>query len=132
MASRSPGSISLNAPILPFFSPAAKQWMPLSDKMAATVDDTKLKSVLKSLPDTPGVYLMKDAQGRVLYIGKAKILKNRVSTYFHESYGDARLRAMIAKIEDVDTLQAPSEVDALLMEARLIKDVKPRYNDRLK
>lgn len=100
--------------------------------MAATVDDTKLKSVLRSLPDTPGVYLMKDAQGRVLYIGKAKSLKNRVSTYFHESYGDARLRAMIAKIEDVDTLQAPSEVDALLMEARLIKDVKPRYNDRLK
>lgn len=96
------------------------------------MDDTKLRSVLKSLPDTPGVYLMKDAQGRVLYIGKAKSLKNRVSTYFHDSYGDPRIKAMVAKIEDVDTLQAPSEVDALLMEARLIKDVKPRYNDRLK
>lgn len=100
--------------------------------MAFTVDDTKLRTLLKGLPETPGVYLMKDAQGRVLYIGKAKSLKNRVSTYFHESYGDPRIRAMIAKIEEIDTLQAPSEVDALLMEARLIKDVKPRYNDRLK
>jgi excinuclease ABC subunit C len=100
--------------------------------MRAKVDDTKLRSVLKSLPDSPGVYLMKDAQGRVLYIGKAKSLKNRVSTYFHESYGDPRIKAMVAKIADVDTLQAPSEVDALLMEARLIKDIKPRYNDRLK
>ena len=99
--------------------------------MGAKVDDTKLRSLLKALPETPGVYLMKDAQGRVLYIGKAKSLRNRVSTYFHESYGDPRIRAMIAKIEDIDTLAAPSEVDALLMEARLIKDVKPRYNDRL-
>jgi excinuclease ABC subunit C len=96
------------------------------------VDDTKLRGILKALPDSPGVYFMKDAQGRTLYIGKAKSLRNRVSTYFHESYGDARLRAMIAQIDDVETLQTPSEVDALLLEARLIKDIQPRYNDRLK
>jgi excinuclease ABC subunit C len=96
------------------------------------VDDTKLRGILKALPETPGVYFMKDAQGRTLYIGKAKNLRARVSTYFHESYGDARLRAMIGQIEDVETLLAPTEVDALLLEARLIKDVKPRYNDRLK
>ena len=96
------------------------------------MDDTKLRGILKTLPDSPGVYFMKDAQGRTLYIGKAKSLRNRVSTYFHESYGDARLRAMIAQIDDVETLQTPSEVDALLLEARLIKDVQPRYNDRLK
>ena len=96
------------------------------------MDDTQTRAVLKALPETPGVYFMKDGKGRTLYIGKAKNLKARVSTYFHESYGDARLRAMIAQIADVETLQTPSEVDALLLEARLIKDVKPRYNDRLK
>jgi len=92
----------------------------------------KLDKILDSLPETPGVYFMKDAQGRTLYIGKAKNLKNRVCTYFTESYGDPRIRAMISKIEDIEILQAPSEVDALLMEARLIKDVQPRYNERLK
>lgn len=98
----------------------------------ATVDDTRIRTLLKALPETPGVYFMKDAKGRTLYIGKAKNLRSRVSTYFHESYGDARLRAMIGQIADVDILQAPSEVDALLLEARLIKDVQPRYNDRQK
>ena len=92
----------------------------------------KVKKLLKSLPETAGVYFMKDAKGRALYIGKAKNLRTRVSTYFHDSYGDPRIRAMVSKIADVEFLQAPSEVDALLMEARLIKDIQPRYNDRLK
>ena len=92
----------------------------------------KVRELLPTLPETPGVYFMKDARGRVLYIGKAKNLRARVATYFHESYGDPRIRAMIGHIESVETLQAPSEVDALLMEARLIKDIQPRYNDRLK
>ncbi len=100
--------------------------------LAFTVDDTRTRAILQALPETPGVYFMKDAQGRTLYIGKAKNLRARVSTYFHESYGDARLRSMIGQIADVETLQTPSEVDALLLEARLIKDVQPRYNDRLK
>src|SRR5438477_1228273 len=92
----------------------------------------KLSKVLESLPETPGVYFMKDAKGRTLYISKAKNLRNRVSTYFHDSYGDPRIRTMVSKIEEIETLHAPSEVDALLMEARLIKDIQPRYNDRLK
>jgi excinuclease ABC subunit C len=92
----------------------------------------QIKATLQAIPETPGVYLMKDAKGRVLYIGKAKSLRNRVSTYFHESYGDPRIRAMISQIEAIETLPAPSEVDALLLEARLIKDVQPKYNDRLK
>jgi excinuclease ABC subunit C len=91
-----------------------------------------LKRVLQAIPETPGVYFMKDAQGRTLYIGKAKNLRNRVSTYFHDSYGDPRIRTMVSKVDDIEILHAPSEVDALLMEARLIKDVQPRYNDRLK
>jgi excinuclease ABC subunit C len=96
------------------------------------VPSEKLAKILESLPETPGVYFMKDAQGRTLYIGKAKNLRNRVCTYFTESYGDPRIRTMVSKIEDIEVLQAPSEVDALLMEARLIKDVQPRYNERLK
>ncbi len=92
----------------------------------------RIKKIVEKLPETPGVYLMKDAKGRVLYIGKAKSLRGRVSTYFHESYGDPRIRAMVAQVHDIETIPAPSEVDALLMEARLIKDVKPKYNDRLK
>ena len=96
------------------------------------VSPEKLKQVLDSLPETPGVYFMKDDKGRTLYIGKAKNLKNRVCTYFHESYGDSRIRTMVSKVEEIEILQAPSEVDALLMEARLIKDIQPRYNDRLK
>jgi len=92
----------------------------------------RVKDLLRKMPECPGVYLMKDARGVVLYVGKAKSLRHRVATYFHDSYGDARIRAMIEKIEDVECLQAPSEVDALLLEARLIKDVQPRYNDRLK
>ena len=92
----------------------------------------KIKKVLRRLPGTPGVYFMKDSRGRVLYIGKAKNLRARVSTYFHESYGDPRIRAMVSKVADVEILRAPSEVDALLMEARLIKDIQPRYNDRQK
>jgi len=68
----------------------------------------KLDKILDSLPETPGVYFMKDAQCRTLYIGKAKNLKNRVCTYFTESYGDPRIRAMISKIEDIEILQAPS------------------------
>ncbi len=92
----------------------------------------RVREQLKSMPETPGVYFMKDVKERVLYIGKAKNLKNRVSTYFHESYGDPRIRAMVAQVDHIEVLQAPSEVDALLMEARLIKDIQPRYNDRLK
>jgi len=96
------------------------------------VSDDRLKELIRKLPETPGVYLMKDSKGRVLYVGKAKSLRDRVSTYFTESYGDSRIRAMVAQIRDIETLDAPSEVDALLMEARLIKDIQPKYNERLK
>lgn len=92
----------------------------------------RVKSLLRSLPETPGVYLMKDSRGRVLYIGKAKDLRARVSTYFQGTPQDPRIRLMVSRVASVDTLLAPSELDALLMEARLIKDVQPRFNERLK
>jgi excinuclease ABC subunit C len=92
----------------------------------------RAKKLLARIPETPGVYFMKDSRGRVLYIGKAKNLRSRVSTYFHDSAGEPRIRAMVGKVADVEFLEAPSEVDALLMEARLVKDIQPRYNEKLK
>jgi len=91
-----------------------------------------LKEKVAKLPESPGVYFFKDAKGVTLYIGKARDLRARVSTYFHESYGDERLKSMVAQAADVDVLQTPSEVDALLLEARLVKDTQPKYNIKLR
>jgi excinuclease ABC subunit C len=91
-----------------------------------------LKEKAAKLPETPGVYFFKDARGVTLYIGKARDLRARVSTYFHDGYGDERLRSMVSQAADVDILQTPSEVDALLLEARLVKDTQPKYNIKLR
>jgi excinuclease ABC subunit C len=91
------------------------------------------KEKVREFPDLPGVYLMKDAQGRVIYIGKAKNLKSRASTYFTEAAAlDRRTADLVQQIADIDFLPADSEVDALLLEARLIKDIQPKFNIELK
>jgi excinuclease ABC subunit C len=88
---------------------------------------------VKQFPTSPGLYLMKDAQGRVIYIGKAKNLRARASSYFHKTAAaDRRICDWIEEVVDIDHLVADSEVDALLMEARLIKDIQPKYNHDLK
>src|SRR5438128_2478739 len=77
---------------------------------------------VKQFPPAPGVYLMKDAQGRVLYVGKAKYLRNRAGHYFtRAAEEDMRTRDLVKLIADIDFVRADSEVDALLMEARLVK-----------
>jgi excinuclease ABC subunit C len=87
----------------------------------------------KQFPPSPGVYLMKDARGVVLYVGKAKNLRNRTSHYFTKAaLEDARTKDLVPLIADVDFLPAESEVDAVLLEARLIKDIQPRFNVELK
>src|SRR5215813_8078155 len=76
---------------------------------------------VKAFPTTPGVYLMKDAQGRVLYVGKAKNLRNRAAHYFSVAAADdPRTADLVRLIADIDFVVADTEVDALLMEARLI------------
>ena len=76
---------------------------------------------------------MKDAQGRVIYVGKAKNLRSRASSYFHKTAtGDRRICDWIGEVADIEFLAADSEVDALLMEARLVKDIQPKYNRDLK
>src|SRR5207245_6493528 len=88
---------------------------------------------VKLFPTTPGVYLMKDAEGRVLYVGKAKNLRNRAAHYFTRAAAeDPRTADLVRLIADIDFVPAPSEVDALLMEARLVKDIQPRFNVELK
>jgi excinuclease ABC subunit C len=88
---------------------------------------------VKQFPAAPGVYLMKDGQGRVLYVGKAKNLRNRAGHYFTKAAAEDRRTADLVKlIADIDFLPAESEVDALLMEARLVKDIQPRFNVDLK
>ncbi len=88
---------------------------------------------VKQFPAAPGVYIMKDAQGVVLYVGKAKNLRNRAGHYFTKAAAeDPRTADLVPLIADIDYLPAESEVDALLLEARLVKDVQPRFNIELK
>jgi excinuclease ABC subunit C len=88
---------------------------------------------VRLFPHAPGVYLMKDSAQRVIYIGKAKDLRNRAGSYFHKSASeDPRTAPFIPEIADIDYIQTESEVDALLLESRLIKDIQPKYNRDLK
>jgi len=88
---------------------------------------------LNNLPAKPGVYLMKDAAGQVIYVGKALVLRNRVRSYFHASAEhDAKMRAMVAEVAAVEFIVTGSELEALILEANLIKKHHPRYNVRLK
>ena len=96
-------------------------------------DSSSAAEKIKTFPHTPGVYLMKDAAERVIYIGKAKDLRNRAGSYFHKAaLEDARTAPLVPEIKDVDYIETESEVDALLLEARLIKDIQPKYNRDLK
>lgn len=87
---------------------------------------------VREFPRTPGVYLMKDTAGRVIYVGKAKNLRARAGSYFLKAAQFEARTFWIREIGDIDFLACDSEVDALLMESRLIKDVQPKYNKELK
>jgi len=96
-----------------------------------------IRARIAEFPKTPGVYLMKDAQGRVLYVGKAKDLRARAGSYFQPSADLLNTRGpdicrMVEKVVDVDFIECDSEVDALLKEARLIKDIQPPHNVQLR
>ena len=89
----------------------------------------KIQSVLNSLPHKPGIYLMKDAQGTILYVGKAISLYNRVRSYFQESTDlSPKNRSMVAKVDDIEFLVVKNEVEALVLESNYIKQYRPKYN----
>lgn len=88
---------------------------------------------LKALPDSPGVYLMKDADGNIIYVGKAISLKNRVRSYFQSSRNlSLRIRSMVEQVERFEYITTNSEVEALVLECNLIKEEHPKYNIRLR
>ena len=105
----------------------------MSDQPTASDPPVDVRERVRSLPTTSGVYLMKDALGRVIYIGKAVNLRSRVSSYFNSASAiERRTRDLVPEIRDVDHIVCDSEVEALLLEARLVKDIRPRFNSELK
>jgi excinuclease ABC subunit C len=93
---------------------------------------THIQSILSALPQKPGVYQYFDSEGNIIYIGKAKILKNRVSSYFTGQHQGTKTAVLVRKIVDIKYIVVESEMDALLLENSLIKKHKPRYNILLK
>ncbi|MBU1125626.1 MAG: GIY-YIG nuclease family protein, partial [Candidatus Omnitrophica bacterium] len=95
------------------------------------MEQKNLKEKAARLPESPGAYLFKDQQGKVLYIGKAKSLKKRVQSYFTRPL-DSKTQAMVSKIMDLEFRLTPSETQAQILEAALIKKIQPPYNIDLK
>ena len=92
----------------------------------------KNKDKLSSIPSTPGVYFFKNKKDKIIYIGKAKSLKKRVSSYFNNKKHDIKTRVMVKHIHEIDFLIVKNEAEALITESNLIKINKPRYNVYLK
>ncbi|MDR3611321.1 MAG: excinuclease ABC subunit UvrC [Ignavibacteriaceae bacterium] len=92
----------------------------------------ELESKLKDLPDNPGIYQFKNDKGKVIYVGKALNLKNRVRSYFHGSIDSPKTMALVSKIADLELIVTDNEIEALVLENNLIKEFKPRYNVNLK
>lgn len=93
----------------------------------------ELEERLRALPEQPGVYLFKDAEGRILYVGKSVSLRNRVRSYFGSPRNlDAKTRELVARIADFDIIVTDNELEALILESTLIKEHKPRYNISLR
>ncbi len=91
-----------------------------------------VKNILKILPDKPGVYQHYDKNGTLIYVGKAKNIRKRVSSYFNKTQDSGKTKVLVSKIEDIKYIVTPTELDALLLENNLIKENKPRYNVLLK
>src|SRR5512142_1568471 len=93
----------------------------------------KIQGILATLPAKPGCYLMKNAEGKIIYVGKAISLKNRVRSYFHaDASHDAKTRRLVREIADIEWILVGSELEALILEMNLIKKHRPKYNVRLK
>jgi len=114
-------------------SPPAETLPADTDAAAASRDRSAAAEKVRGFPTTPGVYLIKDEAGRVIYVGKAKNLRARAGSYFLKAAAEDRRTAdLVREIRDIDFLEAESEVDALLLESRLVKDVQPKFNSDLK
>ena len=93
---------------------------------------THLKAIVQSMPEKPGTYQYYDSDHNIIYVGKAKNLKRRVSSYFHKEVDRFKTKVLVSKIHDISYSVVNSEEDALLIENQLIKQYKPKYNVLLK
>ena len=92
----------------------------------------RLKVIVSNMPSKPGSYQFYDENGEIIYVGKAKNLKNRVSSYFHKEVDRYKTKVLVSKIMDITYTVVNTEEDALLLENSLIKQYKPKYNILLK
>lgn len=102
------------------------------EKKEETSTNEYLKGIVSNLPDSPGIYQYLNAEGTIIYVGKAKNLKRRVSSYFNREHPNGKTRVLVSKIADIRYIVVKTEEDALLLENNLIKKYKPRYNVLLK
>ena len=91
-----------------------------------------LKQIISVMPSTPGVYQYFNSDGKIIYVGKAKNLKRRVSSYFNKVHDSAKTNILVSNIADIKYICVNTEADALLLENNLIKKYQPRYNILLK
>ena len=96
------------------------------------METTPLKNIIKTIPNKPGVYQYYDKEGTILYVGKAKDLKKRVSSYFTKNHENGKTTVLVRQITDIKTIVVGSEIEALLLENNLIKKYQPKYNIMLK
>ena len=96
--------------------------------LSITMNNPSLELQIQTLPDNPGVYQYYDKEGKILYVGKAKNLKKRVSSYFNKVHDNAKTNVLVRKIVEIKHIVVSSEQDALLLENNLIKKLQPRYN----
>lgn len=96
------------------------------------MDRTQIERRLESLPTRPGVYIFRDASGRILYVGKAINLRNRVRSYFRESAASRKIERMVAEVADFEITVVDSELEALILECSLIKTHRPHYNVKMR
>ena len=101
-------------------------------KQEETITNEYLKGIVLNLPDSPGIYQYLNAEGVIIYVGKAKNLKKRVSSYFNREHPNGKTKLLVSKIADIRYIVVKTEEDALLLENNLIKKYKPRYNVLLK
>ncbi|MDP4162875.1 MAG: GIY-YIG nuclease family protein, partial [Bacillota bacterium] len=92
-----------------------------------------LKEKVRTLPSTPGVYLMKDSEDRIIYVGKAKNLKRRVQSYFQQSSAHPqKIKKMVCNLKNFDYILTDTEFEAFMLECQLIKEIKPLFNKKMK
>lgn len=104
----------------------------IEDSAAPWLSNPLIEEKLEATPARPGVYLLKDARGKVIYVGKAKSLRSRVRSYFRGGDERHQVRFLMRRVADLETLVTTNEKEALILENNLIKQYKPRYNVRLK